>query len=74
MAGTRTLYNATDGPVLVDDEGHVLGAREHLDTDLEGPVLDALLESGRVIVVEQPKPTKARSKAATSPAPSTEEA
>lgn len=26
-----SVYNATDGPLLVDDDGHVLGGREHQD-------------------------------------------
>ena len=69
---TGTIYNATDGPLTLDDDGHVLGAREHRDNvELDGRKADgkrirAHIDAGRLVVIEEPeakaeKPARTRS-------------
>lgn len=78
MAGS-TLYNTTDGPLLIDRAGRVLGARERLeDADVSSSPIAGHIAAGRIVVVDEPQVEDAKApKAAgrrTSPAPSTEEA
>lgn len=69
MAGS-TIYNTTDGPLIVDDEGRTLGGREHRpDVDVKAEPVASHIAAGRLVVVDTP--TKRRR---TDPAPSTEEA
>ena len=87
MAGS-TLYNTTDGPLLIDRAGRVLGARERLeDADVSSSPIAGHIAAGRIVVVdepeaeaqdsdaaEQPAEQPAKGRRRTSPAPSTEEA
>lgn len=71
MAGS-TIYNTTDGPLVVDDEGRVLGGREHRDgVDVQAEPVASHIAAGRLVVVDTPTPAKRRRN---DPAPSTEEA
>ena len=87
MAGS-TLYNTTDGPLLIDRAGRVLGARERLeDADPSSSPIAGHITAGRIVVVaeppgdsdaeqhtdDQPQPVKGKAGRRT-PAPSTEEA
>lgn len=85
-----TIYNSTDGPLIVDRAGRVLGARERLeDADVSSSPIAGHIEAGRIVVVdegeaqaddaadEQPaelEAPKAGKSRRTTPAPSTEEA
>lgn len=49
---TRTIYNATDGPLAIDRAGRMLAARERTDVDnLDG--LSDDLKAERIVVIEQ---------------------
>lgn len=52
MTGS-TIYNSTDGPLIVDRAGRVLGARERLeDVDVDSSPIAGHIEAGRLIVVD----------------------
>lgn len=45
-----SIYNSTDGPLIIDRAGRVLGAREHRDNvDVEASPVAGHLTAGRVI-------------------------
>lgn len=55
MAGD-TIYNSTDGPLIVDDEGRVLEGRTHRsECDVELAPVAAHIAAGRIVVVEEPE-------------------
>lgn len=50
---SSTLYNTTDGPLLIDRAGRVIGARERLeDADVESSPIAGHIAEGRLIVVD----------------------
>lgn len=52
MAGS-TIYNSTDGPLLIDRAGRVLGARERLeDVDVDSSPVAGHIKAGRLVVVD----------------------
>lgn len=53
MAG---IYNSTDGPLLIDRAGRVLGARERLeDVDVDASPVAGHIDAGRLIVLDDPQ-------------------
>lgn len=55
MAGS-TIYNSTDGPLIIDRAGRVLGARERLeDVDVDASPVAGHIEAGRLVVVDEPQ-------------------
>lgn len=49
-----TIYNSTDGPLLVDRAGRVLGARERLeDADVDSSPIAGHIKAGRIVVVDE---------------------
>ena len=52
MARNHDAYNTTDGPVVVTDEGHMIGGREHGKVDPELDVVKAAVESGSLILAD----------------------
>lgn len=55
-ATTSRIYNATDGPLIIDDEGHVLASREHTRVkDLEVEPIAGHLEAGRLVDTTEAK-------------------
>ena len=49
-----TIYNSTDGPLLVDRAGRVLGARERLeDVDVSSSPIAGHIEAGRIVVIDE---------------------
>ena len=79
-----TIYNSTDGPLIVDRAGRVLGARERLeDADVSASPIAGHIAAGRIVVVdeapaedvaEQPAEQPRKGSRRPNPAPSTEEA
>jgi hypothetical protein len=60
MARDRSAYNTTDSPVVIDDEGHTLGGREHGVVDVNDPHVVVALERGALLLREDldaPAPT-----------------
>jgi hypothetical protein len=54
---TRSAFNPTDGPVVIDDEGHVLPGLEHGDVDSDAAEVQAAVEQGRLILADdEPEP------------------
>jgi hypothetical protein len=54
---TRSAFNPTDTPVVIDDEGRVLPGLEHGDVDPDAPEVEAAVEQGRLILADdEPKP------------------
>lgn len=55
-----TIYNSTDGPLIIDRAGRVLGARESRpDVDPETvPRLADHVAAGRMIVRDDPEPAE----------------
>lgn len=52
MTGS-TIYNSTDGPLIVDRAGRVLAARERLeDVDVDSSPIAGHIAAGRLIVVD----------------------
>lgn len=52
MAGS-TIYNTTDGPLIIDRAGRVLGAREHRDNvDASSSPVAGHIAAGRLIELE----------------------
>ena len=72
MAGS-TIYNSTDGPLIIDRAGRVLGARERLeDVDVDSSPVAGHIKAGRLIVVDtspadddEAAPTKPRNRRGT---------
>ena len=53
---TSRIYNSTDGPLLIDEEGHVLAARESTRVkSLDGDPIAGHLEAGRLIDTTEAK-------------------
>jgi len=57
-----TIYNSTDGPLIIDPDGHILGGREHRkDVDVDLDPAKAHVAAGRVIVTKaDDAPTKGK--------------
>lgn len=48
-----TIYNATDGPLIVDRAGRILGGRERREVDsTDGSPLAGHIDAGRIVVIE----------------------
>lgn len=83
-----TIYNSTDGPLLVDRAGRVLGGRERLEgADVSSSPIAGHIKAGRIIVIDEPQEDTAdeaqvteaveaapKGKARRTPAPTNEEA
>ncbi|WP_288797847.1 hypothetical protein [uncultured Arsenicicoccus sp.] len=50
-------YNATDQPVVIDDEGRVLPGREHADLDARTPEVKAAADRGDLVKMGEDTPT-----------------
>lgn len=52
-----TIYNSTDGPLIIDRAGRVLGARERRDgVDLDASPVSGHIADGRIVVLDDPQP------------------
>lgn len=48
-----SIYNSTDGPLIIDRAGRVLGAREHRDdVDVEDSPVAGHIAAGRIVIVD----------------------
>lgn len=55
-ATTNRVYNTTDGPLLITDEGHVLGSRESARVkSIDEEPIAGHLEAGRLIDTTEAK-------------------
>lgn len=53
---SQRIYNTTDGPLVIDDEGHVLPSREHLRVkSLDDEPIAGHLEAGRLLDTTEAK-------------------
>ncbi len=50
---SSTIYNSTDGPLIIDRAGRVLGARERRDNvDVESSPVAGHISAGRIVTVD----------------------
>ena len=67
-----TVYNATNGLLVIDEEGRTLGAGEHADVDGGGATVAEHVEAGRLVVSDRETAAKASpTRAAARPRPDT---
>lgn len=52
---TAPLFNTTDSPVVIDEQGHQLDGKSWGEFDPDGDVVQPLIESGVLIVGDPPK-------------------
>lgn len=48
----KTAFNTTDSPVVIDDEGHVLGGNEWGTVETTDDAVKAALDSGDLVLVD----------------------
>lgn len=55
---SSSIYNATDGPLIIDRAGRVLGARERLeDVDVDASPVSGHIAAGRLVELKADKAT-----------------
>lgn len=63
MTGS-TIYNGTDGPLIIDRAGRVLGARERRDdVDVTASPVSGHIAAGRLVVIDDTTQDDAAGKA-----------
>lgn len=57
---SQRIYNTTDGPLIIDDEGHVLASREHARVkSLDDEPIAGHLAAGRLLdTTPEPEPSE----------------
>lgn len=54
-AGTSTIYNTTDGPLVITAEGGIIAGRSRLsDVDVDSELVKPLVAAGLLLVLEAP--------------------
>ena len=48
----KTAFNTTDSPVVIDDEGHILGGHEWGTVETTADAVKSGLDSGRLVLVD----------------------
>ena len=51
-----TVYNPSLGPIVIDDEGHILAADDRADLDTAAEPVAGHIAAGRLLIVEDPEP------------------
>lgn len=70
MTGS-TIYNTTDGPLIIDRAGRVLGGRERLeDVDVDASPVAGHIAAGRLVVLDDAPMTNEPATAEDAPATS----
>lgn len=59
---TKRVFNPTDQPVVIDDEGRVLGGGEWAELDTTDDLIKSLLDREQLLVPADSKPSTTKTK------------
>jgi hypothetical protein len=58
---TKRVFNPTDGPVVIDGDGHILGGGEWAELDISSDLVKSLLDREQLLIPDS-KPSTTKTK------------